>query len=161
MCSLRGVLKALWVLSASLLLVLAASTSLLASPERGRLSRDLVEALGRGDAASFAVIVQGERAAVESVAARYGARVQKLLRTGAVLEVSREALEGMSADDAIGHVAGDVPVRSMMAVTDASIGADQVWAGTIAGVTALTGRGSCSRSSGSSWYQGAPDSARP
>ena len=135
-----GARRAWSVVAASLVLVLAASTGLFAAP-RARLSQDLSQALQRGDVDRFDVIVQGGSASVDAAAARYGAQVKKRLRTGAVLAVSREALEAMSADPTIGHVAGDAPVQSMMAVTASAIGADQVWAGDIPAIEALTGRG--------------------
>ena len=47
----------------------------------------------------------------------------------------------MSNDAAVDHLSGDTMVRSMMAVTDPAIGADQVMAGTLAGLGSITGRG--------------------
>ena len=75
------------------------------------------------------------------MAARYGARVAKQLKTGAVIEVTREALEAMSADPAVGHLAGDTLVRSQMAVSAQAMGADQAWAGSCRACAAATGRG--------------------
>ena len=124
-------------LGVAVAIVLAGSAQLFAGA--GRLSKDLREGLdaGRG---SFDVIVQADRASIDSAVARYGVRVKRTLKTGAVIEASREALEAMSADGALGHLAGDTLVRSMMAVTNDAIGADQAWAGAL-GVAAATGRG--------------------
>ena len=47
----------------------------------------------------------------------------------------------MSADPAIGHLAGDTLVRSQMAVSMQAMGADQAWAGVLPGVAQATGRG--------------------
>jgi serine protease AprX len=75
------------------------------------------------------------------VAARHGATIKKWLATGAVLSVSGASLDALSNDAAVDHLSGDTMVRSMMAVTDPAIGADQVMAGTLAGLGSITGRG--------------------
>src|SRR5204863_4851968 len=117
-----GAWRALRTVAASVAVVLVASTGLLAAPQRGRLSEDLSSALARGGVDRFDVIVQGGQAAIDDVAARHGAVVKKRLRTGAVLQVSRDALEAMSADSTIAHLSGDAPVQSMMAVTAVAVG---------------------------------------
>ena len=66
---------------------------------------------------------------MDDLAARYGVRVTKQLKTHEVIEVTGEALDAMSADPAVGHLAGDTLVRSQMAVSTAAMGADQAWAG--------------------------------
>ena len=58
----------------------------------------------------------------------------KQLKTGGVIEVTGEALDAMSADPAVGHLAGDTLVRSQMAVSTVAMGADQAWAGVLPGV---------------------------
>ena len=127
--------------SIALIAVLAASTAVMAAPADGRLSRDLREGLSEGKASGFRVILQGSAATVDDVVLRYGARVTRKLKTGAVVEVTRDALEAMSADPAIGHLAGDTLVKSMMAVSTQAMGADQAWAGLLPGVAQATGRG--------------------
>src|SRR3954462_4170837 len=121
--------------------LLATSVAAQAAPGEGRLSRDLREGLGAGQASAFRVIVQGNAARVDDLVQRYGARVAKQLKTGAVIEVTREALQAMGADASIGHLAGDTLVRSQMAVSTQAMGADQAWAGLLPGVSQATGRG--------------------
>src|SRR3954470_8422363 len=84
--------------------LIATSIAAQAAPGEGRLSRDLREALGASQAPAFRVIVQGNAATVGDLAQRYNARVAKQLKTGAVIEVTREALQAMGADPSIGHL---------------------------------------------------------
>src|SRR4029453_18839884 len=121
--------KAVLRLSISLSAAALACASLVsiaeAGPHRARLSRDLAEGLKNGQPAT--VIVAGTDSELEAIAARHGARVKKLLRGAAVLELSADQMETLSPDPAISHLSGDVPVRRTMAVTTEAIGADQVW----------------------------------
>ena len=87
------------------------------------------------------VILQADRATVEAVAARHGLAMVKWLKTGAVLRASGAQLQALAADPGVGHLSGDTLVRSMMAVADQAIGADQAWAGSLPGVGSVTGRG--------------------
>ncbi len=87
------------------------------------------------------MILQADRATVEAVAARHGLAIAKWLKTGAVLRASGEQLQALAADGGVGHLSGDTLVRSMMAVADQAIGADQAWAGSLPGVGSVTGRG--------------------
>ncbi|HXE80738.1 MAG TPA: hypothetical protein VNK41_08320, partial [Vicinamibacterales bacterium] len=115
---------------AALVMLLLASAFAFADPGHGRLSRDLREGLSKGRQ-KFNVIVQASDAAVEDAVAKYGVRVKKKLRKGAVVEATAEALEAMSRDGSFGHLSGDTYVRSMMAVAAEAIGADQAWAGVL------------------------------
>jgi hypothetical protein len=112
-----------------------------AGPHRARLSRDLAERLAQGRDEPTSVIVCGSRHKVEALAARYGARLKKLLRDCAVLEVTGGQLDALSQDADVEHLSGDVPVHRMMSVTTAAVGADQVWAGQAGEPQGLTGRG--------------------
>ena len=105
------------------LLVVPAITE--AGPRRARLSKDLAERVKNREAAT--VIVAGNESELEAIASRHGARIKKMLRGAAVLEVSADQMETLSTDPAVDHLSGDVPVRRTMAVTAQSIGADQVW----------------------------------
>ena len=71
------------------LLSLAATAALpadvAAKGRRARLSEDLVERLQQGDTTDTSVIVSGTQARVDAIAARHGLRIQKRLRSGAVL----------------------------------------------------------------------------
>src|SRR5262245_49942922 len=101
---------------------------------RAKLSRDLIGRLGSGSDRAVRVIVSGDEARIARLAARYGARIAKQLGGAAVLEVAERTLEALSDDSEVAHLSGDVPVRRLMAVTTAAIGADQAWEGALAGV---------------------------
>ena len=115
------------------------AASAVASP-KARLSRDLSEALSTGDAAARDVILQADAATIDAVAARHGAVVKRRLATGAVLSVPEGKLSSLTSDASVDHLSGDLMVRSMMAVTDQSIAADQAWAGGFS-ASGVTGRG--------------------
>jgi len=115
------------------------AASAVASP-KARLSRDLSEALSTGDAAARDVILQADAATIDAVAARHGAVVKRRLATGAVLSVPEGQLSSLTSDASVDHLSGDLMVRSMMAVTDQSIAADQAWAGAFS-ASGVTGRG--------------------
>src|SRR5688572_13943437 len=126
---------------ATLAIVLLAATAAQAGPRRARLSKDLVDRLAAGDQSSTRVIVSGSREQIETLATRYGARVHKTLRNGAVLEVGGGQLDALTQDPEVDHVSGDTPVRRMMAVTTGAIGADQVWRQALHGLSGSSGRG--------------------
>ena len=108
---------------------------------RARLSRDLADRIAASRTDTVRVIVSGTDAEVSEIAGRHGARVAKRLRGAAVLEVPGAALDALSQDPSVSHLSGDVPVRRLMAVTTAAIGADQVWRGALAGLEGRTGTG--------------------
>jgi serine protease AprX len=120
------------------ILLAAGVTSVSAAP-RAKLSKDVSEAVARG--AAHDVILQGSRAEVEALAKRHGVEIKGWLKTGAVLGADAAQLASLAADPGVGHLSGDTLVRSMMAVADQAIGADQAWAGTLPGVGRVTGRG--------------------
>jgi serine protease AprX len=116
------------------------SVSAEAGARRPRLSRDLADRVAARTSDSARVIVTGTAADVQLLAARYGARVTKSVRGGAVLEVTGGQLVALSEDPDVDHLSGDVPVQRMMAVTTEATGATQVW-GTLSGRLGFTGRG--------------------
>jgi serine protease AprX len=120
-------------------IALLVSSSLVQTGHRARLSRDLEDAITR-DARGVSVIVHGDHAAVERLAERHGARIKKMLRSGAVLDVERSGLESLAHDPEVDHLSGDLPVRSSLDVTAETTGATMVWAGLDA-LPGLTGRG--------------------
>ncbi|MGE5245975.1 MAG: S8 family peptidase [Betaproteobacteria bacterium] len=105
---------------------------------RARLSADLADGLAVGSPA-MNVIVDGDRATVDAIAARYNVTVKRYLTSGAVLRVNAGQLEALQQDDSIDHLSGDVPIRASD-VTAEAIGADQVWAGEDS-LQPLTGEG--------------------
>ena len=90
------------------------------------------------------------RAEVQTLAARYGARITEAVRGGAVLEVTGGQLDALSQDPDVAHLSGDVPVRRMMAVTNEATGATRCGAG-LAGSRASPAAASASRSSTRAW----------
>ena len=86
------------------------------------------------------MIVAAADAALDQLALRYGARLKRRIRGGAVFEVTGGQLEAISQDADVAHVAGDVPVQRMGVTTEAT-GADQVWKGLAPGIRGATGRG--------------------
>ena len=84
---------------------------------RARLSTDLADHLAAGTQ-SIDVIVQGDKSTVEGLASR----------------------DAIARDGSVDALSGDVPIRPAMAVTNTSIGADQVWDGA-GGGRGLTGKG--------------------
>ena len=112
-----------------------------AGQRRARLSRDLADRLAAGVAAPTDVLVAGSDEQLETLATRYGARIKKRLKNGAVLEVSGGQLEGLTQDADVASISGDVPVRAMATVSAVAMGADQVWTGAFEGMRGYTGRG--------------------
>jgi hypothetical protein len=99
------------------LLIWGAATTAFAGPHRARLSKDLADHLASASSASVDVIVDGTADEIQSLAVRYGAKVKKPLKNGAVLEVTGAQLDAMSQDPEVSHISGDVKVHRMMAVT--------------------------------------------
>ena len=117
------------------------SVSAEAGPRRARLSRDLADRVSSRAQDSARVIVTGTDAEVKTLAARYGARIQKSMRGGAVLEVTGGQLIALSEDPDVAHLSGDVRVQRMMAVTNEATGATQVWGRGLGLGQGFTGRG--------------------
>ena len=100
-----------------------------AGPHRARLSQDLEARLAAGGHDSTSVIISGSDADVQTLVARYGARLKKTLRGGAVLEVTDGQLAALVEDPDVAHLSIDARVQRTMAVTTESTGATQVWSG--------------------------------
>ena len=136
----RRSLRAIGLSIAAACAVLLWPVGLEAAPHRARLSRDLAERLAGASNASDDVIVEADRATLEALASRYGVRIKRYLRRGAVLELNGGQLDALSQDEAVDHLSTDARVYRMMAVTTVATGADQVWPG-FEGLRGLTGRG--------------------
>ncbi len=118
-------------------LLIAAPAAYAAGAHRARLSADLQDHLNAGSQA-IEVIVHGDRATVDAIAARYNLVVAKYLASGAVLRVTAGQLAALQQDEAVDHLSGNTPIRVSDAITAESTGADQVWAGS-SDVRGLTG----------------------
>ena len=110
-----------------------------AAQHRARLSKDLAAELESPTRAALQVIVSGDTARVQKLAARFGLRVTKVLDAGAVLEGSANQFDAASGDPEFTHLSLDAEVRGQMAVTRESIGADLAYGG-FGGVAGVTGK---------------------
>jgi serine protease AprX len=107
---------------------------------RARLSADLADHLSAGSS-SVEVIVSGDRAAVDRLAARYNLVVKRYLRSGGVLRANAGQLSALQSDLELDHLSGDIKYRSAAVdPIDEGIGADQVWAGA-GDLSPLSGKG--------------------
>ena len=112
------------VIAAAALVALALPAS---AQHRARLSSDLAAELGSPTRADVPVIVKGDAAALQALAARHGLRVRKVLEAGVVLEGSAGQLDDAAADPAFAHMSLDAEVKGQMAVTREAIGATLVY----------------------------------
>src|ERR1700724_4716232 len=119
--SLAGLMASAFVLIAALVSVTPALAA-----HRARLSADLADHIAAGSQV-INVIVHGDKAAVDTLAARYNLVIKRYLRSGGVLTVSAGQLAAMRDDETVDHLSGDVRIRSAADVTATSIGADQLW----------------------------------
>jgi serine protease AprX len=124
---------------AAALLTAATAVPVFAEEHRARMSADLVAHLAAGSQ-SIDVIVHGDQASVDVLAARYNVVVKRRMKSGGVLHVNAGQLDALQRDADIDHLSGDLPLLPEMAVTNVAIGADQVWAGD-GEMESLTGRG--------------------
>src|SRR6516162_5249895 len=97
--------------------LVAAACAVLATPaqaqhqHRARLSADLADHLAAGSA-SAEVIVDGDKATVDRLAARYNLVVKRYMKSGGVLRVNAGQLSALQADDEVEHLSGDIKYRS-------------------------------------------------
>src|SRR5262245_7434154 len=112
-------------------------------PHRARLSADLADHLSAGSA-SAEVIVDGDKATVDRLAARYNLVVKRYMRSGGVLQVNAGQLAALQQDDELDHLSGNIKYKSAaldpVDPIDEGIGADQVWAG-VGDLPRLSGKG--------------------
>src|SRR5262245_42740875 len=133
--------RVLWL---PVLLAAAVSSvpSTASAAEKAKLSDDILARLRGAKAETTSVIVTADAGAIAEIATRHGLQIKKQLQGGAVLDVPADKLAALATEAGIAGVSGDLRVQSQMAVTDIAIGADQAWAGGIAGATkGLTGAG--------------------
>src|SRR5262245_6138327 len=118
------------MLCASVLAIAVVSAPVRASaePHRARLSADLADHLS-AQSSRINVLVHGNKAEVDALAARYNVVVKRYLKDLAILRVNAGQLSALEQDEAVDHLSGDTIIRSTFDVTAESIGADQVWAG--------------------------------
>src|SRR2546421_10187286 len=113
-----------------------------AQGKRAHLSDDLQRHLDSGDATATTVIVSGTAEQVAGIAARHGLKVQRVLASGAVLDVPAGRLDEVASDADVPQLSGDHVMRGQMAVTDVAVGADQAWTGGVGPAKhGVTGKG--------------------
>src|SRR5262249_6612222 len=115
-------------------------------PHHALLSSDLLTHVERKTTARTRVIVHGDAASIDALAARYHVQVLRRLERGAVLAANSTELDALAADTSIDHLSGDVPIRTSMLVSAQAIAADQVRAGApgllgIGAIPGVTGQG--------------------
>src|SRR4051794_37431863 len=114
---------------------------------RAALSTDLLGRERGRAAARTRVIVHGDAATIDAIAERHHVQIFRRLAGGAVLSANGDEIARLSADEAIDHLSGDVPVRPSMSISNQATAADQTRAGTpglllgIGGIPAVTGQG--------------------
>ena len=113
---------------------------------RAHLSDDLLSHVGRKTSARARVLVHGDAATIDALAARYHLQVLRRLEHGAVVAANSAEIDALGSDAAVDHLSGDLPVKPSMSVSTQAIAADQVRAGTsgllgIGGIPGVTGQG--------------------
>lgn len=132
-CLRRRAAHVLLVACAGVGLVVTASDTLAQGNMQGRrarLSSDLRQRLDNGNPRDESVILTASAARIQRIAARHGLTVTKWLDHGAVLAVPAHAVAGLADDVDVDQLASNQTLRAQDAVTNETIGADLVQAGT-------------------------------
>jgi len=113
---------------------------------RAHLSDDLLRHIERKSPARARVLVHGDAATIDALAARYHLEVVRRLEHAAVVAANSAEIDALGSDGAVDHLSGDIPVKTWMSVSNQSTAADQVRAGTsgllgIGGIPGVTGQG--------------------
>src|SRR5688500_14996458 len=113
---------------------------------RAHLSSDLTRHEARRTNTRERVIVHGTDGDLKSLAARHRLKVVKHLRGAAVFLANSAELNGLSRDEAVDHLSGDVAVHGSTVTSDVSTGAEQTRAGNavptgLLGVPGVDGQG--------------------
>src|SRR5258706_12674406 len=109
------------------------------APHRAHLSEDLLRHVARNTTGRARVIVPGDQATLDDLAARHHLLIVGRLRQGVVLEANSAELDQLAKEDGLDHLSGDLPVRTWMSVSNKSTAADQTRAG-YAGILLGLGR---------------------
>ena len=113
---------------------------------RASLSADLQLLVKSRSARRSRVIVHGDDDALNGLSSRFGVRVVRRLAHEAVVEANFADIQRIAADPAFAHLSGDLPVGSLMSVSNRSTAADQTRAGTsgllglIGSISSVTGK---------------------
>jgi len=112
------------ILGLTLLLVPGLTGVASAQGLRPRLSEDLKDKLSAGDNAATRAILSATDATVDALVQRQDLRVIKRLKTGWVVEVPAGKLNQVANDGGVDQLSSDGVMRSQMAITNVTIGAD-------------------------------------
>ncbi len=129
-----AVMVAVWLLWAMVGVAIADSPRTF----RARVAHDVADRVARGERSRL--ILPGSPDAVQALIQRHGLKVERRLRSGAVVSVDQATMASLAADPAVSALAADRPVYSTMSTTTEATGAQQVWAGLDA-VGRYTGQG--------------------
>jgi serine protease AprX len=121
------------------LLVAASAFTLRGSAQdhNALLSADLLAHQARGTSSRVRVIVHGSPETISALAGRHHLQIVRRLNDGAVLAADSHDLANLASDFNVDHLSGDLPVRTAMSISAQAPGADQVWAGSSAGLLGL------------------------
>ena len=110
-------------------------------PHKARLSEDLIGHVASHATTRMRVIVHGDPAQIEALSSRYHVQILRQLAGGAVVAATGAEVEALSADRAVDHLSGDVPVSNWMSVSNQSMAADQVRSGSggLLGIGSIAG----------------------
>ena len=135
------------LLFAAAWLAIAMPATVATAPRRAPLSLDLQRHQKQRPRQNARVIVHGDPAALRAIAARHRVRLLRVLDHEAVVEANGAQIDALASDPTVEHLSGDVPVRSAMAVSNRSTGADQVRNGSsgllglLGGISGVNGKG--------------------
>ena len=90
--------------------------------------------------------MHGDEAALVTLTARHHLEILRRLAGGGVVAANSAEIEALAADRAVDHLSGDLPVDNWMSVSNQSMAADQVRAGSagllgIGGIPGVNGQG--------------------
>jgi serine protease AprX len=116
------------------------------APHRAHLSIDLARLQERRGPARARVIVHGDDATIDAIAARHHLQVLRRMAHSAVLAANGDEVGRLAADAALDHLSGDEPIKNWMSVSTITTGADQVRAGSaglfgLGAIPGVTGAG--------------------
>jgi serine protease AprX len=118
------------VVCAGVSLVVTANDGNAQSGRRPRLSSDLRRQIDSGNPRDGSVILTAPPARIRRIATRHGLTITKWLDHGAVLSVPAHALTALAEDIEVDQLTTNQTLRAQDAVTNETIGADLVQAGT-------------------------------
>src|SRR5947209_841946 len=99
-------------------------------PRRAHLSGDLQAHVAKHKKERVRVIVRGSATDLETIAARRGVQIVRMLPGAVVVLANDVELTDLSEEDGVDNLSGDLRVRTSMSISDLSTAANQARAGT-------------------------------